>query len=58
MIEKKLHKQGVFHFFQVAAFTEEDIKSVNEVLDFAGRIEREEWVAQAAKLAQKNSLNR
>jgi len=50
-LEKKLNALGVTRFDQIAAFTEDDIKRVDEVLNFKGRIEREDWVGQAKTLA-------
>ncbi|MDH3688591.1 MAG: hypothetical protein OEU36_03810 [Gammaproteobacteria bacterium] len=52
VIEKRLHALGVTTFEQVANFTPADIERVNQVLDFAGRIEREKWVEQARELTR------
>ena len=49
-LEKKLHALGVTAFDQIAAWTAEDIARIDEELDFKGRIEREDWVAQAKAL--------
>ena len=51
-LEKKLHGLGITKFAQVAAFTAEDIAKVDDALSFKGRIERDEWVKQAAELAK------
>ncbi|MBI1386141.1 MAG: 50S ribosomal protein L21 [Rhizobiales bacterium] len=51
VIAEKLDKLGVIKFAQVAAFTPDDIARVDAVLNFKGRIERENWVEQAKKLA-------
>jgi large subunit ribosomal protein L21 len=51
-LEQKLNALGITRFDQVAAFTAEDIQRVDEVLNFKGRIEREDWVAQAKSLAE------
>ena len=52
-LEKKLHAIGIYTFRQVANFNEDDIDQVNDVIEyFPGRIERENWVGQAAELAQ------
>jgi NADH-quinone oxidoreductase subunit E len=48
--EKRLHELGVFHFDQIAAWTEPEIRWVGTYLSFPGRIDREQWVAQAANL--------
>ena len=52
--EKRLHDLGVFHFEQIAAWTEAEIAWVDEHLSFHGRIGREDWVGQARKLAAGN----
>jgi predicted flap endonuclease-1-like 5' DNA nuclease len=48
---KRLHELGVFHFDQIAAWTRSEIRWVDTFLGFHGRIDREQWVAQAAHLA-------
>lgn len=50
VIEKKLKAAGVKTFQQIADFTAEQIAEIDESLNFKGRIEREEWVAQAKKI--------
>ena len=51
--EGDLNAKGVYYFRQIAAWTPEDIKMVDEIIDsFPGRIERDEWVKQAAELAK------
>ena len=49
--EKRLHDLGTFHFDQIAAWTREEIRWVGTYLAFPGRIDREQWVKQAANLA-------
>jgi NADH-quinone oxidoreductase subunit E len=49
--EGKLHALGIFHFDQIGAWTREEIRWVGTYLAFPGRIDREEWVAQAKALA-------
>ena len=51
VIEEKLHNLGVFHFDQIAAWSEEEIEWIDSHLAFSGRIKREGWIAQAEKLA-------
>lgn len=51
-IEEKLHELGIFHFDQIANWTPENIRWVEQYLDFKGRIERENWVGQAKILAR------
>ncbi len=52
VLEGKLHALGVTKFAQVAAFTAEDIAKVDDALSFKGRIERDDWLKQAAELAK------
>jgi NADH-quinone oxidoreductase subunit E len=49
--EGKLNALGVFHFDQVAAWDRPAIRWVGTYLAFPGRIDREDWVNQAAMLA-------
>jgi branched-chain amino acid transport system ATP-binding protein len=52
--EKKLHEHGIFHFEQIAAWTEADVKAAEAYLEFDGRIAREDWIGQAKALAAKS----
>jgi len=49
--EQKLHALGIFHFDQIAAWTPENVAWAGSYLAFPGRIDRENWVAQAKTLA-------
>jgi NADH-quinone oxidoreductase subunit E len=49
--EGKLNALGIFHFNQVAAWGRPEIRWVGTYLAFPGRIDREDWIAQAALLA-------
>ena len=50
-LEKKLNAIGIYTFRQVANFTKEDIDTINDIIEFfPGRIERDNWVRQAADL--------
>ncbi len=49
--EKKLNEHGIYHFDQIAAWTEADIEQAETYLKFDGRIAREDWVGQAKQLA-------
>jgi len=49
--EGRLHGLGIWHFAQIAAWSDENVKWVGSYLAFAGRIHRENWVAQARDLA-------
>jgi len=50
VLVEKLHKLGITKFDQIAGFSDEDIAKVDDVLDFKGRIEREDWIGQARAL--------
>lgn len=49
--ETRLNALGIHHFDQIAAWTPEEARWVGSYLAFPGRIEREEWIAQAKELA-------
>ena len=49
--EGKLNALGIFHFDQIAGWGRPEIRWVGTYLAFPGRIDREDWVAQAATLA-------
>ena len=49
-VVKKLNEGGIFHYWQIAAMTPEDITKVDADLKLGGRIERDGWVNQARGL--------
>jgi small subunit ribosomal protein S2 len=49
-IEQRLNDLGLFHFWQLAKLTNEEAASIEKSLSLTGRIERDNWVAQAKKL--------
>ena len=51
-LEKKLNKLGVYHFDQMASLTPAQQARLGDVLGFPGRVERENWVAEAGRLAR------
>ena len=52
VLERTLHRMGVFYFWQIAEWSPEDVRYVDSRLTaFRGRIERDDWVHQASKLA-------
>ncbi len=51
VLETKLNGLGIFHFDQIAAWGEAEVNWVNSHLSFSGRIQREEWIAQAKERA-------
>lgn len=51
-LETTLNELGFYHYDQIAAWTEAEIAWVDSRLKFKGRIERDDWIAQAAELAK------
>lgn len=52
-LESELHKQGVFHFDQVANWRKKEVEWADNNLDgVKGRVSRDEWVKQAKVLAK------
>jgi predicted flap endonuclease-1-like 5' DNA nuclease len=50
-IEERLHALDIFTFRQISKFSKHDIATINVAIEyFSGRIERDEWVAQAIEL--------
>ena len=56
-IEERLHALDIFTFEQISKFTSRDIDTISDAIEyFSGRIERDEWVAQATELVHRNEL--
>ncbi len=51
-IEEQLNAIGIWHFDQIAVWTEENIAWADRELAFPGRAKREQWVEQAKLLAE------
>ena len=52
VLERTLHRVGVFYFWQIAEWSPEDVQYVDSQLPrFRGRIARDGWVEQAHELA-------
>jgi small subunit ribosomal protein S2 len=49
-IVKKLNDAGIYHYWQIAAMTPEDVAKIDRDLKLAGRIERDGWVDLARGL--------
>ena len=49
--ERRLHALGIWHFSQIAGWSEDNVKWVGSYLAFAGRIDREKWIAKARDIA-------
>ena len=54
-LEETLNGLGIYHFDQISLWTPDTVAWVDNYLSFKGRIDREEWIAQAkAFAAEKN----
>ena len=52
MLAELLNDVGVFYFWQIAEWTQQDVDYVDgKLLHFKGRIERDDWVGQSRQLA-------
>lgn len=56
-LEQKLNSIGIWHYEQVATWTQSNVDWVNAAISFRGRIEREKWVSQAKQLLQDAGAN-
>jgi NADH-quinone oxidoreductase subunit E len=45
--ERKLNALGIYHFRQIAAWTQDEARWIGAFLGFRGRVEREDWIGQA-----------
>ena len=52
VIETALNRRGVRSWEQLATLKAADVKTIDEALDFPGRIKREQWVQQAKSLVK------
>jgi small subunit ribosomal protein S2 len=51
-LEKKLNDAGIYHYWQLAAMKPEDVTRVDADLKLHGRIDRDNWLAQARTLIE------
>jgi predicted flap endonuclease-1-like 5' DNA nuclease len=51
--EKRLNELGIYKFSQIAAWTEPEQQWISDQLGFPGRVERDDWPSQAARLLQR-----
>ncbi len=51
-IASLLMDMGIFHFAQIADWSREETRLMDMILDFKGRVERDDWVSQADFLRQ------
>jgi large subunit ribosomal protein L19 len=49
-LEAQLRKYNVLKYEQIAAFSDDDIASLDEALKLDGRIEKDDWIGQAQRL--------
>lgn len=55
-LEAQLNAQGIFHFWQIAGWTPEELAWVDSHVDgLKGRADREDWVSQAKRLMDGNT---
>lgn len=51
VIEERLHSVDIYTFRQISKFSRKDIETIDDaIIYFSGRIDRDEWVAQAKEL--------
>lgn len=50
-LQEKLNANGVFHFWQIAEWSDAEVAHMDEQLSFRGRIARDDWIGQAKTLA-------
>ncbi len=52
-LEEALHGMGIFHMDQIAAWTESEVAWMDEnLVEFRGRVSRDDWVGQARQFTQ------
>jgi predicted flap endonuclease-1-like 5' DNA nuclease len=57
LIEERLHALDIFTFRQISKFSPHDIETINDaIIYFSGRIEKDEWVAQARELLNSDEM--
>ena len=56
-IEKTLHALGIYHFRQIAELSPDNVAWIDQRLRFRGRIEREDWIGQAKRLARGEAID-
>ena len=52
-IERILFEHGIFHFDQIAGWGAAEARWIEQMIGFAGRVERERWIAQAETFSRK-----
>ena len=57
-LEGTLNELGIYHFWQIAAFTPDNVAWVDGYLSFKGRIDRDDWIGQAKAFAAEASADK
>jgi large subunit ribosomal protein L19 len=55
-LEGQLKKLNVLRYDQIAAFSDEDIANLDEALKLGGRVEKDDWVGHAQRLAAETAV--
>lgn len=50
--ERKLNQIGIYHYDQIANWSVGEAEWINSFLEFPGRVDREDWIAQAKALVR------
>jgi predicted flap endonuclease-1-like 5' DNA nuclease len=50
-LSERLNELGIFHFEQIAGWTEAQAEWIEDQLAFKGKVRREDWIGQARQLA-------
>jgi predicted flap endonuclease-1-like 5' DNA nuclease len=56
-IERTLHALGIYHFRQIAELSPDNVAWIDQRLRFRGRIQREDWIGQAQRLARGEAID-
>ena len=51
-LQAALNEAGIFHYWQIASLTDEQIEALDSKLDFRGRMARDNWIDQARQLSE------
>ena len=56
-LAKRLNKLGITQFAQITNFTDDELTKIDDVFNFKGRIEREDWVGQCRDLVAATTVD-
>jgi len=54
-LAERLNEHGIYHYWQIASMSDDDLAKVDEALDLKGRAARDGWIDQAKKLMQEEA---